>query len=79
MIEKINNLLPGSKTLFLIDDIIADEAVDKRRQSLLELAISGHHRQHSLSLLTQSYTAFQIISGDKQRCSMFGILRTEHS
>ena len=56
MIEKISNLLAGSKTLFLIDDIIADEALDKRRQSLLELAISRHHRQHSLWLLTQSYT-----------------------
>ena len=56
-IEKINELLGGSKTLFLIDDIIADEALDKRRQSLLELAISGRHRAHSLWLLTQSYTA----------------------
>ena len=43
-------------TLFLIDDIIADEALDKRRQPLFELAISGRHRQHSLWLLTQSYT-----------------------
>ena len=57
LIEKINNLLTGSKTLFLIDDIIADEALNKRRQPLLELAISGRHRQHSLWLLTQSYTA----------------------
>ena len=37
--EKIGNFLAGSKTLFLIDDIIADETLDKRRQSLLELAI----------------------------------------
>ena len=44
-------------TLFLIDDIIADETLDKRRQPLLELAISGRHRGHSLWLLTQSYTA----------------------
>ena len=44
-------------TLFLIDDIIADEALDKHHQPLLELAISGRHRQHSLWLLTQSYTA----------------------
>ena len=44
-------------TLFLIDDIIADEALDKCHQPLLELAISGRHRQHSLWLLTQSYTA----------------------
>ena len=31
-IEKISNLLAGSKTLFLIDDIIADETLNKRRQ-----------------------------------------------
>ena len=57
MIEKITNLLAGDKTLFLIDDIIADEILDKCRQPLLELAISGRHRGHSLWLLTQSYTA----------------------
>ena len=57
MIEKISNLLAGDKTLFFIDDIIADEPLDKRRQPLLELAISGRHRGHSLWLLTQSYTA----------------------
>ena len=56
-IEKIGNLLAGSKTLFLIDDIIANENLDKRRHSLLEVAISGQHRCHSLWLLTQSYTA----------------------
>ena len=57
LIEKISNLLAGSKTLFLIDDIIANEALDKHRQPLLELAISLRHRGHSLWLLTQSYTA----------------------
>ena len=57
MIEKIINLLAGDKTLFLIDDIIADETLDKRRQPLLELAILGRHRGHSLWFLTQSYTA----------------------
>ena len=57
LIEKISKLLTGSKTLFLIDDIIADEALNKRHQPLLELAISGHHRGHSLRLLTQSYIA----------------------
>ena len=56
MIEKISNLLTGDKALFLIDDIIADETLDKCRQLLLELAISGRHRGHSLWLLTQSYT-----------------------
>ena len=53
MIEKISNLLTGDKTLFLIDDIIADETLELE----LELAISGRHRDHSLWLLTQSYTA----------------------
>ena len=57
LIEKYSKTLAGSVTLFLINDIIADEALDKRRQPLLELAISGRHRAHSLWLLTQSYTA----------------------
>ena len=32
LIEKISNLLAGSKTLFLIDNIIADKALNKCRQ-----------------------------------------------
>ena len=55
--EKLSQLLARSETLFIIDDIIADEGLDKRRQSLLELAISGRHRDHYLWLLTQSYSA----------------------
>ena len=57
LIEKISNLFTGDKTLFLIDDIIANETLDKRHQPLLELAILERHRGHSLCLLTQSYTA----------------------
>ena len=57
LIEKISNLLTGDKTLFLIDDIIANKTLDKCRQPLLDVAISGCHRQHSLWLLKQSYTA----------------------
>ena len=56
-IGKLGNLLAGCKTLFLINDIIAEETLDKRRNSLLDLAISGRHKGHSLWLLTQSYTA----------------------
>ena len=56
LIEKISKLLARSKTLFLIDDIIANEALDKCCQSVLELAISWRHRNHSLWLLAQSYT-----------------------
>ena len=65
MIEKISDLLTGDKTLFLIDDIIANETLDKHRQPLLELVISGRHSGHSLQFL--------IISEDKQKCSTFGI------
>ena len=47
-IEKLGDDLTGYKTLFLIDDTIANETLDKRRQPLLELAISGRHKGHSL-------------------------------
>ena len=53
-IEKLSQLLASFKTLFIIDDIIADERLDKRRQPLLELTISGRYRYHYLGLLTQS-------------------------
>ena len=45
-VKKVGNLLAGYKTLFMID-IIADETLGKRRQPLLELAISGRHKGHS--------------------------------
>ena len=48
--------MAGYKTLFLIDDIIANKTLHKRRQPLLGLTISGRHKGHSLWLLTQSYT-----------------------
>ena len=56
-IKKLSNLEAGNAVLFIVDDIIADENLDKRGQSLLELAISGRHKNHYLWLLTQSYTA----------------------
>ena len=42
------------EVLFIIDDIIANKDLDKRRQPLLELSISGRHRGHCLWLSTQS-------------------------
>ena len=56
----VGNELAGSKTLLLVDDIIAGEKLDKQRQPLLELAISGRHRGHLLWLLMQAYTAVPI-------------------
>ena len=56
-IKKLRELLPFFEVIFIIDDIIASESLDKKRLPLLELSISGRHRGHYLWLLTQSYTA----------------------
>ena len=44
------------EVLFIIDDRIANESLDKRRQPLLESSISGRGQSHYLWLLTQSYS-----------------------
>ena len=56
-IERFSDMFRGSETLFIIDDAISDKHFDEKRTKLLELAISGRHRGHSLWLLSQSYTA----------------------
>ena len=56
-IKKLSELLRILDELFIMNDIIANKSLDKRRQLLLELSISGRHRRHYLWLLTQSYTA----------------------
>ena len=43
------------EVLLIIDDISANKDLNKRRQPLLELSISGRHRGHYLWLLMQSY------------------------
>ena len=56
-IKKLSELLRFLKVLFVFDDILANESLDKRRQPLLELNTSGRHRGHYLWLVTQSYAA----------------------
>ena len=56
-IKKLSELLRLLEVLFIIDDIIANESLDKRRQPLLELSISDRHRGYYLWLLTQSHSA----------------------
>ena len=56
-IKKLSELLRFLEVLFIIDDISTNESLDKRRQPLLELSISGRHRGHYLWLLTQPYSA----------------------
>ena len=72
-IEKIGKLFAGFKTLFLIDDIIADENLDKRRQPLLELVILGGHKEHSLWLLMQSYAAAAVPKNIRRQAKMLYI------
>ena len=55
-IGELSQLLACFETLFIIDDIIANKILEKKRQALLELSISGRHRGHYLWLLTKSYT-----------------------
>ena len=50
--KKLSELLRFLEALFVIDYIISNKDLDKRRQPLLELSISG---RHYLWLLTQSY------------------------
>ena len=57
IIEKLSSLFSCEDTLFVVDDVIADETLDAWRQPLLILAISGRHRRYSLWLLTHPYTA----------------------
>ena len=47
-IGKLSQLLSRFETLFIIDDIIANKELDKKRQPLLELSISGRHGNHYL-------------------------------
>ena len=52
----MSELLRFLEALFIIDDRIANESLDKRRQPLLESSISGRRQSHYLWLLTQSYS-----------------------
>ena len=56
-IKKLSELLRFLEILFIIDGVIANERLDKWREPLLELSISGRHRGHCLWLLTQLHSA----------------------
>ena len=55
LIETISILNREKPTLFVLDDIIANESLNKRRSPLLDLVIACRHRKHSLWFLTQRY------------------------
>ena len=54
--EVIGKMTDG-QVLFLIDDSIAEEGIDKKRSALIKLACSGRHDNCSLWVLSQAYVA----------------------
>ena len=56
-IRLYKSALNGHQTLFIIDDCSAEGEINKKQDALLELAFSGHHRNHSLWVLTQKYNS----------------------
>ena len=54
-VNAISQKTIGRKTLFILDDCIGKEDLDKTRGELCELAIEIRHRKHSLWFLTQTY------------------------
>ena len=54
-IRLFKGALKCHQTLFIIDDCSAEGEINKKRDALSELAFSGHHRNHSLWVLTQKY------------------------
>ena len=51
--------------LFVVDDMIAEKTLDKTQGALLDIAISGRHRNHSLWMLTQRYKKIPITVRDQ--------------
>ena len=47
-IKLVKSTLKGHQTLFIIDDCSAEDEINKKRDSLSELAFSSRHRNHSL-------------------------------
>ena len=56
-VEILSFWLEHEKAMFVVNEIIADENLDKQRQYLLELPISGIHFTHYLWFLTESCLA----------------------
>ena len=54
-IKLLSAFFSGKNMLFIVDDMIADETLDKTRGALLDIVISGRHREHSKWMLNQRY------------------------
>ena len=56
-IKLFKNTLKGHQTLFIIDDCSARGEINKKQNSLSELAFSERHLNHSLWVLKQKYNS----------------------
>ena len=56
-IRLFKGMLKGHQTLFIIDDCSAEGEINEKRDALSGLAVSGHHRNHSLWVLMQKYNS----------------------
>ena len=56
-IKLFKSVLKGHQTLFIIDDCSAEVEINKKHDALSELALTGHHRNHSLWVLMQKYNS----------------------
>ena len=56
-IELFRNTLKFRQTLFIVDECSAECEINRKRDALSELAVSGRHGSHSLWVLTQKYNS----------------------
>ena len=56
-LRDLRSWLSGCEVLFVLDDMICEKSLDKRRTETLKLAVSGRHDRHYLWILTQVYNA----------------------
>ena len=66
-IKLLSAFFSGKNVLFIVDDMIADETLDKTRGALLDIAISGRHRIYSMWMLTQRYKKVSITVRDQHK------------
>ena len=57
MLKVLSTAFTGERVLFIVDDCVAEDGLDRRRSALTELVNSGRHRGHSLWLISQKYTS----------------------
>jgi hypothetical protein len=64
-IEALSVLFEGEETLFIIDDCIGDEDLNKTRSALLDTSVIGRHMNHYLWMLTQRYKKIPLTVRDQ--------------